>query len=93
MLTPNLHYAELKDSYLFARIAEKTAKYCEDHPGAHLLRMGIGDVSRPLCPAVIAAMHDAVEDQARISAGVRRAVSAADHCGILSEAGCRPRGG
>ena len=65
MLTPNLHYAELKDSYLFARIAEKTAKYCEAHPGAHLLRMGIGDVSRPLCPAVIAAMHDAVEDQAR----------------------------
>ena len=65
MLTPNLHYAELKDSYLFARIAEKTAKYCDAHPGTHLLRMGIGDVSRPLCPAVIAAMHDAVEDQAR----------------------------
>ena len=64
MLTPNLHYAELKDSYLFARIAEKTAKYCEDHPGAHLLRMGIGDVSQPLCPAVIAALHEAVEDQA-----------------------------
>ena len=65
MLTPNLHYAELKDSYLFARIAEKTAKYCDAHHGTHLLRMGIGDVSRPLCPAVIAAMHDAVEDQAR----------------------------
>lgn len=65
MLTPNLHYAELKDSYLFARIAEKTAEYCDAHPGTHLLRMGIGDVSRPLCPAVIAAMHDAVEDQAR----------------------------
>ncbi len=65
MLTPNLHYGELKDSYLFARIAEKTAKYCEDHPGTHLLRMGIGDVSQPLCPAVIAALHEAVEDQAR----------------------------
>ena len=64
MLTPNLHYGELKDSYLFARIAEKTAKYCEDHPGTHLLRMGIGDVSQPLCPAVIAALHEAVEDQA-----------------------------
>ena len=64
MLTPNLHYGELKDSYLFARIAEKTAKYCAEHPGTHLLRMGIGDVSQPLCPAVIAALHEAVEDQA-----------------------------
>ena len=64
MLTPNLHYGELKDSYLFARIAEKAAKYCADHPGTHLLRMGIGDVSQPLCPAVIAALHEAVEDQA-----------------------------
>lgn len=65
MLTPNLHYQELHDSYLFARIAEKTAKYCDEHPGTHLLRMGIGDVSQPLCPAVIAALHEAVEDQAR----------------------------
>ena len=65
MLTPNLHYGELKDSYLFARIAEKTAQYCEEHPGTHLLRMGIGDVSQPLCPAVIAALHAAVEDQAK----------------------------
>ena len=65
MLTPNLHYGELKDSYLFARIAAKTANYCAEHPGTHLLRMGIGDVSQPLCPAVIAALHEAVEDQAR----------------------------
>ncbi len=65
MLKPNLHYGELKDSYLFARIAEKTAAYCAGHPGARLLRMGIGDVSQPLCPAVIAALHEAVEDQAR----------------------------
>lgn len=65
MLTPNLHYQELHDSYLFARIAEKTAKYCDEHPGTRLLRMGIGDVSQPLCPAVIAALHEAVEDQAR----------------------------
>ena len=64
MLTPNLHYGELKDSYLFARIAEKTAAYCAEHPGTHLLRMGIGDVSQPLCPAVIAALPEAVEDQA-----------------------------
>ena len=65
MLTPNRHYAELQDSYLFARIAEKTKAYLEEHPGQRLLRMGIGDVSQPLCPAVIGALHAAVEDQAR----------------------------
>jgi len=64
MLTPNLHYAELKESYLFARIAEKTAAYLKEHPDKKLLRMGIGDVSRPLCPAVIEALHKGVEDQA-----------------------------
>ena len=64
MLIPNRHYAELQDSYLFARIAEKTKAYLEASPGRRLLRMGIGDVSQPLCPAVISAMHAAVEDQA-----------------------------
>jgi LL-diaminopimelate aminotransferase len=64
MLKPNRHYAELQDSYLFARIAEKTGAYLEANPGQRLLRMGIGDVSQPLCPAVIAALHAAVEDQA-----------------------------
>ena len=65
MLTPNRHYAELKDSYLFARIGEKTKAYLEQNPDQRLLRMGIGDVSQPLCPAVIEAMHAAVEDQAQ----------------------------
>ena len=65
MLKPNLHYAGLKESYLFAGIAKKTQAYLAGHPGAKLLRMGIGDVSQPLCPAVIAALHAAVEDQAR----------------------------
>ena len=64
MITPNHHYAELKDSYLFARIAQKVSDYLACHPDAHLLRMGIGDVSLPLCDAVIAALHQAVDDQA-----------------------------
>ncbi len=64
MLALNRHYNDLKDSYLFARIAEKTAAYLREHPGKRLLRMGIGDVSQPLCPAVIEALHAAVEDQA-----------------------------
>ena len=64
MLKPNMHYAELEESYLFAGIARKTRKYLEDHPGQRLYRMGIGDVSQPLCPAVIEALHSAVEEQA-----------------------------
>ena len=64
MITPNLHYADLKESYLFYRIAQKTAAYAEANPGKHLYRMGIGDVSQPLCPAVIDALHQAVDDQA-----------------------------
>lgn len=64
MITPNLYYAELKDSYLFYHIAQKTKAYLAAHPGAYLYRLGIGDVTRPLCPAVIQALHEAVDDQA-----------------------------
>ncbi len=64
MTRPNMHYADLRDSYLFRRIAQKIAAYEEDHPGVHLYRMGIGDVSLPLCDAVIRALHKAVDDQA-----------------------------
>ncbi len=64
MMIPNMHYADLKDSYLFFHIAQKTKAYLAEHPGERLLRMGIGDVSRPLCPAVIRALHEAVDDQA-----------------------------
>ena len=64
MITPNMHYSDLKDSYLFYNIAQKTNAYLEANPGTHLYRMGIGDVSLPLCDAVIKALHDAVDDQA-----------------------------
>ena len=64
MIMPNMHYAELKESYLFYHIAQKTGAYLKAHPGAHLYRLGIGDVSLPLCDAVIRALHEAVDDQA-----------------------------
>ena len=64
MIRPNVHYSELKDSYLFYNIAQKTKAYVEQHPEAKLLKMGIGDVSLPLCDAVIKALHEAVDDQA-----------------------------
>ena len=64
MIRPNKYYSKLKDSYLFYNIAQKTKAYVEQHPGTKLLRMGIGDVSLPLCDAVIRALHEAVDDQA-----------------------------
>lgn len=64
-MTPNTNYSNLKDSYLFYNIAQKTKAYLEAHPGRHLYRMGIGDVSLPLCDAVIQTLHRAVEDQAK----------------------------
>ncbi len=64
MITPNMHYADLKDSYLFYNIAGKTKAYLAENPDKKLLRLGIGDVSLPLCDAVIKALHSAVDDQA-----------------------------
>ena len=47
MLTPNMRYAELKDSYLFNTIYRKTDEYLRANPGKQVLRMGVGDVSLP----------------------------------------------
>jgi len=64
MLRPNMNYAQLKDSYLFFNIAQKIRAYSQAHPGVKLYRMGIGDVTLPLCPAVTEALHKAADDQA-----------------------------
>ena len=56
-MIPNTNYNNLKESYLFYHIAQKTKLYLEEHPEAHLYRMGIGDVSLPLCGEVIKALH------------------------------------
>ena len=63
MIKPNMHYGELKDSYLFYNLSLKTKKYLEENPDKKLLRLGIGDVSLPLCDEVIKALHEAVDDQ------------------------------
>lgn len=65
MITPNMNYANLKDSYLFAGISAKLSQYLKEHPDKHLYKMGIGDVSLPLCDSVITALHGGVDDQAR----------------------------
>lgn len=61
-----MHYTELKDTYLFNTIYRKTDEYLAAHPGEHVLKLGVGDVSYPLCKKVIEALHEAVDDQSRI---------------------------
>ena len=66
MAKVNANYEKLPGSYLFSDIAHRTAAYSEQHPEAKLIRMGIGDVTRPLAPAVIEAMHAAVDDMSTV---------------------------
>ena len=58
----NENYANLQSSYLFANIARKVAEFQKNNPDADIIRLGIGDVTRPLAPAVIEAMHKAVDE-------------------------------
>ena len=64
MIDLNTNYLKLPGSYLFSTIAKKVAAYSEAHHDADIIRLGIGDVTQPLPPAVIAALHHAVEEQA-----------------------------
>ena len=61
MVKANLNFAKLPQRYLFLDIAKRVAAFSEKHPEADIIRMGIGDVTRPLAPAVIDAMHKAVD--------------------------------
>ncbi len=65
MFTANGAYGQLQGNYLFAEIARRVKEYREKHPEAELIRMGIGDVTQPLVPAVIDAMHRAVDEMSR----------------------------
>lgn len=61
----NENYLKLPGSYLFSTIAKRVAAYKESHPGAQVISLGIGDVSRPLVPAVVAALHQASDEMGR----------------------------
>lgn len=64
MFRINENFLALNQSYLFSQVARKINTYKEAHPGVEIIRMGIGDVTRPLVPAVIEALHKAVDEQA-----------------------------
>lgn len=64
MFKVNDNFTKLPSSYLFSEVARRVRVYTEAHPEAEVIRMGIGDVTRPLCPAVVDALHRAVDDEA-----------------------------
>ena len=63
----NKDYTKLKSSYLFSTIGKKVREYEAANPGADIIRLGIGDVTRPLTPTIIAAMHKAVDEMSDAS--------------------------
>ncbi|MBO5456359.1 MAG: LL-diaminopimelate aminotransferase [Muribaculaceae bacterium] len=65
MFRINDNFTKLPASYLFSEVARRVSAYQEANPGVEIIRMGIGDVTRPLCPAVIEALHKAVDDEAK----------------------------
>ncbi len=61
----NRHFLEVADSYLFSTIAHKVNEYTAANPDKKIIRLGIGDVTRPLAPAVIDALHAAADDMSK----------------------------
>jgi len=58
----NTNYDNLEQSYLFSTIAKKVNEYKSNNPDKKIIRLGIGDVTKPLCPSVISALHKAVDE-------------------------------
>lgn len=64
MATINENYLRLQGSYLFQTVARKVHEYETTHPNAELIRLGIGDVTQPIAPTIIKALHSAVDEMA-----------------------------
>ena len=60
----NENFLKLSNNYLFADIAKKVSAFKASHPEMRVISLGIGDVTQPLCPAVVEAMHKAVDEMA-----------------------------
>ena len=64
MVKVNDNYLKLPGSYLFSTIGKKVAAFSTEHPDKKIIRLGIGDVTQPLAPAIITALHGAVDEMA-----------------------------
>ena len=60
----NENFKNIAENYLFAEVADRTKKYASANPDKKIIKLGIGDVTLPLAPAVIKAMHGAVDEMA-----------------------------
>jgi LL-diaminopimelate aminotransferase len=67
MIKVNDNFCQLPATYLFTEVARRVNKYKEEHPDAEIIKMGIGDVTRPICPAAVDALHKAVDEMADAS--------------------------
>ena len=74
MAKVNENFQKLPGSYLFAEIARRTSAFQDANPDAEVIKLGIGDVTQPLVPAVVAAMHEAVDEQASADTVDRKSV-------------------
>jgi LL-diaminopimelate aminotransferase len=61
----NDHYLTLTSSYLFVEIARRVRAFQTEYPDAKIIRLGLGDVTQPLAPAIVRALHEAVDEMAR----------------------------
>lgn len=61
----NKNFKNIEENYLFAEVAKRAAAYSSAHPEKRVLKLGIGDVTLPLAPAVISALHSAVDDMSK----------------------------
>lgn len=64
MILVNEHFLKLKAGYLFPEISRRVAAFSQANPDAQIIKLGIGDVTEPLAPAVVEAMHKAVDEMA-----------------------------
>ena len=65
MATINENYLKLAAGYLFPEIGRRVNEFAKANPGSKIIRMGIGDVTQPLTPAVIRAFHEGVDELAK----------------------------
>ena len=66
MININENFLELQASYLFSDIAKKVAGFQKNNPEKRVIKLGIGDVTRPIVPAVIEAMHKAIDEMGNL---------------------------
>ena len=85
MFKINENYLKLPGSYLFSDIGKKVAAYTEAHPEKEIIRLGIGDVTLPLAPAVIDRLHSAVDEMAK----AETFKGYAPDLGFFAECNCR----